>query len=109
MATSVCQRARRKRHQGAAHRRTTRLRIRCKADHGNQRRMEDIWTDADEHERKREGRIEFEAEGMRQGAEGIERTGPPRVVGRSRTIDAMLGGSTDGGTQMLGGSCCRHC
>ena len=50
--------------------------------------MADIWTDIDEDERKREGRIDSGGEGTRQGVEGTERTGPHRVVGRSRTIDA---------------------
>ena len=80
--------------------RSSRLRIRHKYDHSNQRRMPDLWADADEHERKREGRIEYEGEGKRQGFEGIERTGSPRDVGRSRTVDA----ATHNTAQMLGGS-----
>ena len=39
MATLAWERASRKRQEGAAHWKTTRLRIRRKHDHGNQRRM----------------------------------------------------------------------
>ena len=92
MATSARQRARIKRHEGAAHWRTTRFRIRRKHD-GNQRRMAEFWTDADEHKRKREGRIESKGEGTRQGVEGIERTGPP-LMPLPDTVQALAGYQT---------------
>ena len=45
--------------------------------HGNRRMVADVIADADEHERKREGRIGSEGAETKHGAEGLEMSGTP--------------------------------
>ena len=81
MTTSARERTRRMRHEGAAHWRVTRLRIRRKYHHGNQRGMADNGTDFDEHGRKRDGPT------GRQLGEVLDRNGGKTCFGREAVED----------------------